>query len=293
MAKRNQRSPESGSLTSSTPQRLPKKQKQFFREVLIYLEEQSIPFAVSGAFALQAHSGICRDTKDLDVFLPAENSPDALACLTNHGFECEICDPIWLAKAYRDRYFVDLITGMSNAVITVNASWIRHAHSANVLGVDTRMLAPEELLVSNLFVTRRDRFDGADIAHIIYFTRGKLDWNRILNYVGEHWEVLLWSLQLFRYVYPANSDYVPLSLWQDLLGRLSHAIAHPDPAQEFRGSLIDDCMFAIDVKEWGLENVEERYRARRTPVITMPETSMPKTALHADDAEETPEPTLN
>jgi hypothetical protein len=90
MAKRNQRSPESGSLTSSTPQRLPKKQKQFFREVLIYLEEQSIPFAVSGAFALQAHSGICRDTKDLDVFLPAENSPDALACLTNHGFECDL-----------------------------------------------------------------------------------------------------------------------------------------------------------------------------------------------------------
>jgi len=70
------------------------------------------------------------------------------------------------------------------------------------------MLAPEELLVSKLFVTRRERFDGADIAHIIYATCGKLDWNQILNRAGEHWEILLWALLFFRYVYPRNSDYV-------------------------------------------------------------------------------------
>jgi hypothetical protein len=132
------------------------------------------------------------------------------------------------------------------------------------------MLAPEELLVSKLFVTRRERFDGADIAHIIYATCGKLDWNRILDRAGEHWEILLWALLFFRYVYPRNSDYVPASLWRDLMGRLSKAVSHPDSKLEFRGSLIDDCMFAIDVQDWGLENILARYRGARRPMITMP-----------------------
>jgi hypothetical protein len=40
-------------LTSSTPQQLPKKQEEFFREVLALLESEAIPFAVSGAFSLR------------------------------------------------------------------------------------------------------------------------------------------------------------------------------------------------------------------------------------------------
>lgn len=270
MSKRQRQAPESGSLTSSTPSALPKKQEMLFRDVLTLLEEKGVPFAVAGAFALQHHTGICRDTKDLDIFLPAEATPDALGCLQQHGFKCVVSDPVWLAKAYRDNYFVDLITGMSNAVITVDRSWIEHSQAATVLGVETRLLAPEEVLVSKLFVIRRERFDGADIAHIIYATHGELDWKRILRNVGEHWEILLWALLLFRYVYPSNSHHVPASLWQDLLGRLAKSLSHPDPRQEFRGSLVDDHMFAIDVEDWGLENVLARYRAKRTPMIIIP-----------------------
>lgn len=241
-----------------------------FREVMALLDRKKISFAVAGAFALQHHSGICRDTKDLDIFLPAPEVSAALGCLIKDGFQCEITDPVWLAKAFRDKYFVDLISGMSNAVIIVDESWIERSVPATVLGVPTRLLAPEELLVSKLFVTRRERFDGADIAHIIYSTRGKLDWNRILNLVGEHWEMLLWSLMLFRYVYPANSDYIPATLWQDLIARLSAAVANPDPKQEFRGSLVDECMFAIDLQDWGLPNLLERYRAALASLIVMP-----------------------
>lgn len=270
MPKRRRHLPESGTITSSTPQTLPRKQAALFREVLKLLEKKAIQFAVSGAFAFQQHTGICRDTKDLDLFLPPEQSSAALECLVQHGFDCEVCDPVWLAKAHRGNYFVDLITGMSNAVITVDDSWIDHSRPATVLGVKTRLLAPEELLASKLFVVRRDRFDGADIAHIIYATRGKLDWQRILKYVGEHWEVLLWALLLFHYVYPSHSDYVPASLWQELIGRLTAALSHPHTKQEFRGSLIDDSIFAIDTREWGLEDVQARYRAALKTTIVIP-----------------------
>ena len=266
------KAPESSTLTSSIPSRIPEEQKTLYREVLQVLEENHVPYAVAGAFALQQHTGICRDTKDLDVFLTSEHVPAALARLQEHGFECEIRDPVWLAKAHRGDFFVDLITGMSNAVITVDASWIERAYPATIVEVQTRVLAPEELLASKLFVTRRERFDGADIAHIIYGTQGKLDWNRVLELVGEHWEILLWALVLFRYVYPAHTDYVPRFLWHDLLSRFKNQLAHPDPRARFRGSLIDENMFSIDLNEWGLDNILEEYRALRQPKIVSPET---------------------
>jgi hypothetical protein len=227
-----------------------------------------IPYVVSGAFALQQHTGIWRNTKDLDLFLPADVVPQALEHLKEQGFETEIRDPVWLAKAHRDGFFVDLITGMSNAIITVDQSWIERGSPAEVLGVPTRVLAAEELIASKLFVNFRERFDGADVVHIIFGSRGKLDWQRLLQLVGEHWEILLWELVLFHYVYPAKAHYVPREVWNDLLSRLRKELERPNGSAPFRGSLLDEKMFAIDVHEWGMQDLLQVQRDRREPKIT-------------------------
>jgi hypothetical protein len=78
-------------------------------------------------------------------------------------------------------------------------------------------LAAEEMIASKLFIARRERFDGAEIAHVIYGTRGKVDWQRILTLVREHWEILFWALVLFRYVYPAQTNYAPAFRTQFLI----------------------------------------------------------------------------
>ena len=249
--------------TSSSPSQVPERQRTLFQEVLSLFEEKQIPYAVSGAFALREHTGIYRDTKDLDIFLTTETAVTAMKHLQERGFECEVCDPVWLFKAHRDDFFVDLITGMSNAALVVEASWIDRSRPAVVCGVPTRVLAPEELLASKLFVTRRERFDGADIAHVIYGTRGRLNWQRVLCLAGDNWEMLLWAFVLFRYCYPAQTHYVPQALWKTLLDRLQEAVSNPDPAARFRGSLVDPKMFAIDVKEWGLDDLLTEYRTCR------------------------------
>jgi hypothetical protein len=242
---------------------------------LEHLNQTGIPYVVSGAFALQKHTGIWRDTKDLDLFLTAEFVPEALRHLQEQGFETEVRDPVWLAKAHRDGYFVDLITGMSNAAITVDRSWIDRGSDNVVLGVPTKVLAAEELLSSKLFVNFRERFDGADIVHIIYGTQGKLDWERVLSLVGEHWELLLWELVLFRYVYPAKQHFIPRQVWSCLLGRLVTELNSPSDEAPFRGSLIDEKMFAIDVKEWGMENLLKELRDRREPKISQETQALP------------------
>jgi hypothetical protein len=247
------------------------RQQSLFREVLTLMNQRGIPYVVSGAFALQQHTGIWRDTKDLDLFLPSEHAPAALKALHDDKFEVEVPDPVWLAKARRDGFFVDLITGMSNAVITVDQSWIERGAPAVILGVTTRVLAAEELVASKLFVTRRERFDGADVAHIYYRAGERMDWQRVQELAGDNWEMLFWSLVLFHYAYPGCSDKVPRAIWDSLLERFRRSL-QPGGIQDlrFRGSLIDEKMFAIDVNEWGLSDLVSEFRRRRPNLISLP-----------------------
>jgi hypothetical protein len=262
--------------TSSQPSDAPREQVELFRDVLTELENCRMPYAVSGAFSLRQHTGICRYTKDLDLFITARNSKAALSCLHEAGMECEVTDEVWLSKAWRDGYFVDLISGMSNGIITVEDSWIARARPAVVFGVETRVLAPEELVASKIFVAKRERFDGADIAHVIYCTYGSFDWDREMEIVGEHWEMLLWSLVLFRYVYPAQSHYVPSEIWCELVTRFTREIQNRDPQALFRGSLIDEYMFAIDVDEWEQPDLLEESRQRRLARVERDEATTPR-----------------
>jgi len=253
-------------VSSSQPPQFPAEQESLFREVLELMDREFVPVVVSGAFALHEHTGIWRDTKDLDLFLPAQEVPRALQVLERDGFKTEICDPVWLAKAHRGEYFVDLITGMSNAVVRVDYSWVKRASRSQVFGLSTRVLAPEELIASKIFVTRRERFDGADICHVIYGTRGQFDWRRLMTLVGEHWGMLLWALVLYQYVYPGNTHYVPQDVWEELLHRFKMELKHPNSGVDFRGSLIDEKMFAIDVDEWGKRSLVDEHRSKAAPI---------------------------
>src|SRR3954470_11500615 len=246
-------------VSSSVPPRFAPEQERLFREVLQIFNERRIPYVVSGAFALHEHTGIWRDTKDLDIFMCASQVSTAMDILNQSGLETEVCDPVWLCKARAGEYFVDLISGMSNAVVRVDQSWIDRAFDSEVLGIPAKVLAPEELIASKIFVAFRERFDGADVAHVVYAAGNSMDWNRLLSLVGDHWEMLLWALVFFHYIYP-SSNAVPKLIWDELLTKFRAELDNPDPKAFFRGSLIDEKMFAIDVHEWKLHNVIEGYR---------------------------------
>ena len=250
-------------ISSSTAPQFAAEQEALFREVLQLLNDKQVPYAVSGAFALQQHTGIWRNTKDLDLFLTAESAKRAMEVLKEDGFTTEVVDPVWLSKAWREGFFVDLITGMSNGIVTVEDSWIEGSARAKVSGVQTRVLAAEELIASKMFVLFRERYDGADIAHIIHGTRGRLDWDRLLHLAGDHWELLFYAMILFKYVYPGKTDFIPKSVWESMIERTRQAVENPDPKAQFRGSLLDERMFAIDVQEWGMNDLLGESRKRR------------------------------
>jgi hypothetical protein len=242
----------------------PAEQVGLFRKVLLALTRAHAPFTVAGAFAFQRYTGIWRSTKDLDLFLPGESVSAALQICRDEGLVIEVRDPVWLSKAWWGEYYVDFISGMSNGAIWVTEEWVRRARPAVILGVETRLLAPEHLLISKLFVLRRDRFDGSDVAHLIFRSGAELDWDEIVSASQSFWQILLGHLLLFQYVYPNARDQVPRRVWNGLLERLQSSLQNTSEIQPgFRGMLIDESVFNADVDMWGLEDVQASLRAER------------------------------
>jgi hypothetical protein len=163
--------------------------------------------------------------------------------------------------------YVDLITGIGNASAVVDETWIERSVPEVVLGISCRVLGAEELIASKIFVAYRERFDGADLVHLFRCRGNSLDWPRLLQLAGSHWELLFWSLVLFAYVYPAKTGIVPDQVWEELIGWFTARIQHPNKHAPFRGSLLDPRMFAIDVKEWGERDLYSEYCARHPGLL--------------------------
>src|SRR5579871_6132040 len=246
-------------VTSSAEPDWPPDARSCYQDALHALLEPGISFVVGGAFAVHTHTGIWRTTKDLDLLVTAGDLPEALDRLQARRFDTYVKHPVWLAKARRGEYFVDLITGIGNASLGVDCRWIDRSIPETVLGFPCRVLVVEELIVSKVFVAYRERFDGADVVHLIR-TRGRtLDWARLLELIGAHWELLFWSLVLYAYVYPAHTGEVPETIWNDLTARFMRQVKSPSKDAPFRGTLVDPRMFAIDVNEWGQRNLYKEY----------------------------------
>lgn len=252
-----------GATSGEAALRLAPPQIKLFEAVAAELRELRAPWAVGGALAMFRYTGVARPTKDIDIFLPGDWVPRVLNRCAAAGLATARPDPVWLAKIFGGRYFVDLISGMSNGALWVSGDWLRHARKERGMGEPMPMLAPEEMILSKLFVTRRDRFDGADVAHLIYCTPG-LDWERLIAAAGPHGAALLpWHLCLFRYVYPQAAAGVPQAVWR----RMGLEATGPGEGAEFRGTLIDREQFRVDVARWRLRDLEAELRAARMAAL--------------------------
>jgi len=232
-------------LSHSRPAPLSAEIAAFYRRAMAVLEQAGVPFLVGGAYAFAHYTGIVRHTKDFDLFtLPRDFDP-ALDALAAAGYPVERNFPHWLGKARgSDGSFVDLIFGSGNGLTPVDEGWFRHARRAEVLGVPVRLCPAEEMLWSKAFIMERERYDGADVAHLLHCCAEELDWQRLLARFGEHWRVLLSHLVLFGYIYPApatpansasgthppGAARIPAAVMATLVGRLSRETFDPAAA---------------------------------------------------------------
>jgi hypothetical protein len=222
----------------------------FYADTLRTLTHAEVPFVVGGAFALKHYAGIARGTKDLDVFLCRRDLPRALEALNEKGYTSEETFPHWLAKAWCGDHFVDFIHASANGLCSVDEHWFSSAVKVTVFDEPALLCPIEEVIWSKCFVMERERFDGADIYHLIAAKGDSLDWKRLLARFGEHWRVLLGHLVFFTFVYPRDRAKVPAWLFDELLGRAGRE-REPEDTPVCNGTLLSREQYIVDVGERG------------------------------------------
>ena len=239
---------------------------RFYARVLSTLERAGVPFLVGGAYALYRYTGIARFTKDLDLFALRADRDRILHLLDGAGYRTEITCAHWLAKAYHGDVFVDLIYSSGNGVAQVDQEWLDRAVADVVLGTPVRLIPPEEMIWSKAFVMERERYDGADIAHLIHAVGEKLDWHRLIDRFGPNWRVLLSHLILFGFVYPGERTRIPGSVIEGLVARLESEVwAPPEDERVCQGPMLSREQYLPDIERWGYRDARLRPTGTMTP----------------------------
>lgn len=220
----------------------------FYREAMEVLNGAGVPFLVGGAFAFIHQAGIDKSTKDLDVFARPRDVQRLLEACAAAGYSSDLVFSHWLAKIRSPEGFIDVIFSSGNGVAIVDDWWFEHATSETVLGVSVKIAPAEETIWSKAFVMERERYDGADVAHLILAHGERLDWQRLLARFGAHWRVLLAHLVLYGFIFPSERSRVPAWVMQDLLRRAETEQSEPDsPDTVCYGTLLSWSQYLGDV----------------------------------------------
>jgi predicted nucleotidyltransferase len=243
--------------------------KAFYRQVLDVLNDSGVPFLVGGAYAFNRYTGINRHTRDLDIFILRTDYDRISEALRQQGHETELTFPHWLGKVRFGDVYIDLIFSSGNGIAEVDDIWFEYAVNAIVHGVDVKICPAEEMIWSKAFIMERERFDGADIIHLLHACGDKLDWPRMLRRFGPHWRVLMSHLVLFGFAYPSARHLVPPAVMMELIERLRNETQSPSPEHDIcLGTLLSREQYLKDIEQEGLQDGRVTPLGNMTPEDT-------------------------
>jgi hypothetical protein len=238
----------------------------FYRRTLHVLSDAQVPFLVGGSHAFLTYTGIERNTKDFDLFLRKEDFDRALESLADAGYRTEVTFPHWLGKAHQGHDHVDIVFASGNGICRVDDRWFDHAVEAQVLGMPVKLMPAEELIWQKAFIMERERFDGADIVHIIRRHGPQMDWRRLVDRFGNNWPLLMTYVVFFLFVYPSERDVLPREILQELTSRMQQFMEGPAPDDKVcQGTLVSRAQYLLDIGQYGYADARLQPRGNMTP----------------------------
>lgn len=231
-----------------------RKDERAYQRSVFALRDAKIPFLIGGAYVVEIYTGVSRRTKDFDLYLRPRDVDAAIDALKDAEYRTRKAFPHWLAKANRDGHCVDLIFRAGNGLCEVDDTWFARAREADLSGVPVKLCAPEEMIWMKAYIMERERFDGADIAHLLKSCADQLDWEHLVSRFGPDWRVLLSHLVLFGYIYPSERQRIPAAVMNDLGSRLRNETKRAQPERLCRGTLLSRKQYLVDIGEWGFRD---------------------------------------
>jgi len=235
--------------------------RAFYRDALTRLDQAGIGFLVGGAYAYARYTGIERHTKDFDIFIRRADYEPAAEVLHKAGYKTDLTFPHWLGKAFQGDDFIDMIWSAGNGVAKVDDIWFEKAVPGVVLDLDVRLIPAEEMIWSKGLIMERERYDGADVAHVIRAVGDTLDWRRLIDRYGRYWRGLLSHVVLYGFIYPSERSQVPAWVVEELAARLVTEAGQPDASEKIcYGTIISRQQYLTDVNSWGFEDARLQPR---------------------------------
>jgi hypothetical protein len=249
---------------------VPPPEQTFYIKVIDTLASAHIPFLVSGGFAFASYTGIARATKDLDLLVSPENFSQTMDVCSTAGFETKVRFAHWIGKVIEGEHVVDIIFSSGNGLCTVDSEWFQYAVPDTLFAHSVRLCPPEELIWSKAFIMERNRFDGADIAHILNAKGKELDWARILRRFHSHWRVLLSHLILYGYIFPSDCSQVPHWLMTELIRRIDIEKTNaPSSERICQGTLLSWSQYLPDIEQRGYQDARHFHQGHFTKEQTV------------------------
>ena len=225
---------------------------EFHRRSVAALHAAEVPFLIGGAYMVEVCGGVSRSTKDFDLYVRPNHVKAALRALARAGYKTELTFPHWLAKGMYEGDIVDLIFRAGNGLCEVDDSWFERARDDELLGVPVKHCAPEEMIWMKVYIMERERFDGADIVHILRCCAAAIDWPHLVRRFGPDWRVLLSHLILFGYIYPGERAQIPAAIMEELITRLQSETRTAGPERLCRGTLLSRQQYLVDCTGMGI-----------------------------------------
>ncbi|MGH2400291.1 MAG: nucleotidyltransferase, partial [bacterium] len=148
-----------------------------YATALAALRAARVPHVVGGGLAIQ-HYGRLRATKDLDIFIRAQDVESAMNALTAAGFTTMDTDATWLRKAVRGDAHIDLIV-VSMGSIELRDEEIDRSLQVDLDGVPMRIFRPEDMLLRKIYLVRDGGPDWLDAFSILEAKGQELDWTML------------------------------------------------------------------------------------------------------------------
>lgn len=242
-------------------------QDDFYAAAVEVLQTAEVPFLVGGAYAMRQYTNVFRDTKDFDVFVRPRHLKKALKAFRQAGYRAEIAYAHWLAKVHYGEAFIDIIFRAGNGLCEIADWWFeRSPKTVRLLHHRVGLVPVEAMIWQKAYIMERERFDGADVAHLVRACGRKIDWDFLLECFGPDWRVLFLHLTLFGFIYPGERGRVPAAVMERLIARLREELANPIKDEKLcRGTLISRAQFLPDIERWGYGDARLGARSKMTP----------------------------
>ena len=212
----------------SVPVRYPERIEDFIPEadwalysaVLREVRKSGVRVAMSGGFTGSFYTGVWRNTKDMDLCVLPEEREAVIEATRRAGmhdlYDEKPYDRRWIYRATHEGVIVDTIWQHANFRGQVDDGWLDLGPEVTLYGENVRLVPPEEMIWSKIYIVQRERCDWPDVINLVHATGSTLDWARLIARMSRDERVLGSVLLLYSWLAPGRAQTFPEWIWDRL-----------------------------------------------------------------------------